>query len=76
MVLNLEDSEEYAHLLGKYELLHEIVRSPEEIMKMIDAVRLNDVKRVCSDLFKEEMLKVAVIGPFDDEKKFEGMMKM
>lgn len=76
MVLSLEDSEEYAHLLGKYELLHEVMRSPEEIMKMIDAVKISDIKRVCDDLLKEEALKLAVIGPFGDEEHFEGLLKL
>lgn len=75
MVLNLEDSEEFAHLLGKYELLHDMVKSPEEIVKLIDAVRISDIKRVCDDLFKEEKLKMAVIGPFSDKKHFEDLLK-
>ncbi|MFH1533628.1 MAG: pitrilysin family protein [Nitrospirota bacterium] len=75
MVLNLEDSEEYAHLLGKYELLHNSVKSPEEIMKMIDSVKIADIKRVCDDIFKEEAMKLAVIGPFEDKGHFEGLLK-
>ena len=75
MVLGLEDSEEYAHLLGKYELLHGVMRSPEEIMKMIDAVKISDIKRVCDDLLKEEALKLAVIGPFGDEEHFKELLK-
>ena len=76
MVLSLEDSEEYAHLLAKYELLHDAVKSPEEIMKLIDGVKLADVKRVAADLFKEDKLKLAVIGPYDDKKKFASLLKM
>ena len=76
MVLSLEDSEEYAHLLGKYELLHNLVRSPEEIMKLIDAVKASEVKKVCDDLLREESLKLAVIGPYSDKARFEGLLKM
>jgi len=75
MILSLEDSEEYAHLLGKYELLHNDAKTPEEIMKLIDAVTVEDVRRVAKDLFKEEKMKIAVIGPFEDEKKFLDLMK-
>jgi predicted Zn-dependent peptidase len=75
MVLSLEDSEEYAHLLAKYELLHNMGRSPEEIMKLIDEVRVSDISRVCNDLFKEENLKMAVIGPYSDESKLSGLLK-
>ncbi|MBT4916889.1 insulinase family protein [Candidatus Peregrinibacteria bacterium] len=75
MVLSLEDSEEFAHLLSKYELLHGKARSPEEIMKAIDDVKISDIKRVAEDLFEEEKMKVAVIGPYSDEEHFKKMLK-
>ena len=49
---DLEDSEEFAHLLAKYELLHNAPKAPEDLIKMIDAVTVSDVKRVADDLFK------------------------
>ena len=76
MVLSLEDSEEYAHLLAKYELLKGGSMEPDEIMALIDKATVDDIKRVAKDLFVEEKMKIAVIGPFDDEKHFEGLLKM
>jgi predicted Zn-dependent peptidase len=76
MVLRLEDSEEYAHMLGKYELLHKDPKTPEEFMREIDKVTVKDVLRVTADLFKAERLRLAVIGPFDDSWKFEELLKM
>lgn len=75
MVLNLEDCEEFAHLLAKYELLRGGVREPEDIYKMIDKVSVADVRRVAQDLFVEEKMRIAVIGPYDDEKRFEDLLK-
>lgn len=75
MVLTLEDCEEYSHLLAKYELLRGGAKDPEEIFKLIDAVTVADIRRVAKDLFVEEKMKVAVIGPYDDEKRFEDLMK-
>ncbi|MFA5829933.1 MAG: pitrilysin family protein [Candidatus Gracilibacteria bacterium] len=75
MVLRLEDSEEYAHLLGKFELLYGNVETPEEIMKMVDAVTVEDLGRVARDLFKEENLRIAIIGPYDDEERFLKLLK-
>lgn len=76
MVLKLEDSEEYAHLLGKFELLHKEPMSPEEIMKAVDKVTVVDVRRVAEDLFGDPgRLRLAVIGPFDDAKEFEEKLK-
>ncbi len=75
MVLTLEDSEEYSHLLAKYELLRGGAKNPEDIYKMIDAVTVADIRRVAQDLFVEDKMKIAVIGPYDDEKRFEKLMK-
>lgn len=75
MVLNLEDSEEFAHLLAKYELLHGQAKSPEEVMKLIDSVTVADVRRVAQDLFVEEKMKLAVIGPYNDEERFKALLK-
>lgn len=75
MVLGLEDSEEYAHLLAKYELLHGTPKMPEEIMKEVDKVTLADINRVAADLFQPDRLRLAVIGPYDDPAKFEELLK-
>lgn len=75
MVLNLEDCEEFAHLLAKYELLRGGVKEPEDIFKMIDKVGVADVRRVAQDLFVEDRMRVAVIGPYDDPKRFEELLK-
>jgi predicted Zn-dependent peptidase len=75
MVLRLEDSEEFAHLIGKYELLYDKMKSPEEIMKAIDKVTAKDLQRVAQDLFKEEAARLAVIGPYEDEERFMKLLK-
>ncbi|MBD3330644.1 hypothetical protein GF354_03900 [Candidatus Peregrinibacteria bacterium] len=75
MVLSLEDSEEYAHLLAKYELLHDKATSPEEIMKRIDAVNSEDIKRIANKLLVPEKMKLAVIGPYDDEEHLKSLLK-
>lgn len=74
MVLGLEDSEEFAHLLGKYELLYGEMKSVEEIMKLIDKVTVEDVERVAKDLLKPEKVKLAVIGPYCDKGRFERVL--
>lgn len=75
MVLGLEDSEEYAHLLAKYELLHNQLKSPDEIKKHIDSVTASDVFRVAKDLFVEDKMKLSIIGPYADEDKFLKLLK-
>lgn len=75
MVLRLEDSEEYAHLLGKFELLYGSARTPEDIIAMVEKVTSDDLTRVARALFKEDRLRLAVIGPYEEEEKFLKLLK-
>jgi len=75
MVLGLEDSEEYAHLLGKFELLHGEAMTPEEIMRAIDKVTLADIVRVSAELFGDpSRFRLAIIGPYSDVEKFDALL--
>jgi len=65
IVLGLEDSEEMAHLLGKYELLYGEIKDVDEVLAEIEAVSAEDINRIAKDLLAEENLKVAVIGPVE-----------
>jgi predicted Zn-dependent peptidase len=75
IILRLEDSEEYAHMMGKQALLYPDVRSVDDILKRIDAVTIPDIKRVAQSLFTEDKLKMALIGPFEDEAHFSNLLK-
>lgn len=74
LVLRLEDSEEYAHLIGKNELLYKKLKSPEEIIKYIDGVTAADLARVSRSLFDLSRLYLAVIGPYDKKEEFEALL--
>ena len=73
-VLRLEDSEEYAHLLGKYELMHWQMVTPEEILKQVDGVTVADIARVSKDLFRPENLRLAAIGPYENKEELLGAL--
>lgn len=74
MVLRLEESAEFAHLLAKFELLYGELRDPETLMKKLDAVTLAEVNQVAKQVLKRENLKLAVIGPYDNPQRFEDLL--
>lgn len=75
MILGLEDSEEYAHLLAKFELLHGDSMTPEEIMRAVDKVTLADVERVARELFNDpSRFRLAIIGPYSDPERFDALL--
>ncbi len=75
ITLHLENSEEYAHLLGKYELLFGKIRSVEDIEKRIDMVTVEQVNQLAKVIFQKEKLRLAVIGPYENEERFKTLLK-
>lgn len=75
LILKLEDSEEYAHLLAKYQVLYDDVLTPKQIYKAVDKVTIKDVQRVAKHLFDPAKLYLAVIGPYDDKERFAKLLK-
>lgn len=69
LILSMEDTEEVSHLLGKGELLKEGVKTLSEICAEVDKVTENDIHRVAKDLFREDTLRLAAIGPFGERRK-------
>ena len=75
IILRLEDSEEYAHMMGKQALLYPDARTVDDILKKIDAVTVADIKRIAQTLFVEDKLRLAMIGPYEDEEHFASLLK-
>ncbi len=52
------------------EVLEGAAAEPEELLAGLDAVTAEDVQRVAQDVIGRNGMRVAVIGPFDDEERF------
>lgn len=74
LTLSLEDSEQVAQMHARNELLYDKLHSYEEIAQAIDMVTAQDVLRVAADLLKKEAMHLAVIGPYEDQGKFEALL--
>jgi predicted Zn-dependent peptidase len=44
------------------------------VLSALDAVTAEDVQRVAADLIRDDALRLAVIGPFDDPDRFEKLL--
>lgn len=76
LILNLEDSQEVAELYGSSWILERKVRTPEEILGKIDKVTAAEVQEVAREIFIEEKLNMAVIGPFEDKDRFKNLLQL
>jgi predicted Zn-dependent peptidase len=66
MALGLEDSGSRMSRIGRSQLVHDEAPTVEEINDRIDAVTLDDVRRVSAETLSGTRV-LAVVGPFDEE---------
>jgi predicted Zn-dependent peptidase len=72
--LSLEDTSEVNSFYGFDEILGGKTRTPEEVMREIDKVKLEDIIRVAKRYFRKDRLNMAVIGPYREDKKFKKLL--
>lgn len=66
LVLGLEDTSGRMSRLGKGELCHGEILTPDEVVSKIDAVTPDDVRAVARDVLGGQPWALAVVGPADD----------
>lgn len=76
MVLALEDSFKVASFYTSQELLRQEIETPEEIMAKIEAVTAEDIQMVAKDIFVNQKLNLALIGPFKDKDQFGKLLSV
>ena len=76
LVINLESSDELASFYGGQEILTKETISPENLAKKIQAVKAEEIAEIANDIFKNNKLNLALIGPFEDKAKFESILKL
>jgi predicted Zn-dependent peptidase len=75
MKLSLESSDDIANFHGGQELLkREIIRA-EERAKEIRKVTADQIQSLAKDIFQNNKLNLALIGPFKDKAKFSKVLK-
>ena len=75
MKLSLESTDDIANFYGGQELLKGEIKSAEEKAKEIRAVTARGIKALANDIFKNNKLNLALIGPFKEKTKFLKKLK-
>ncbi len=68
MKLSLESSDDIANFYGGQELLRREIQGSEERAQRIRKVTAAEIQAVAKDIFKNNKLNLALIGPFKDKK--------
>jgi predicted Zn-dependent peptidase len=75
-VISLESSDHVSLWYAENMVLEDKVLTPEEFLSKIDRVTAEDVREVAEDIFKENNLNLAVIGPNNNEENLKEILKL
>ena len=73
-VLRLESPQAVIQFGLRREVLGGELEEPDDVLRELDAVTAEDIQRVARDLLDGKRLYLAVVGPFDDPKRFEKLL--
>jgi len=76
LLLRMEDSRSVAGWLGGQELLTGHIYTVDEVASIIDAITVEDLKRVAAQMLVTEKISVAIVGPVDDEHRLRSLLKL
>jgi predicted Zn-dependent peptidase len=75
MALALESTKAINQFFGLRELMVGKMETPEQILKEIDKVTIDQVYEYAKKIFVPEKLNLAIIGPFDNKERFEKLLE-
>ena len=74
MLLGLEDTRSVASWASSQELLLDRIYTPEEVVERIEAVTADEITALAAELFDPAKLRLAVVGPYEDEAHFLALL--
>jgi predicted Zn-dependent peptidase len=76
LLLRMEDTRSVSGWLGGQEILNGEIKTPDEVVALVEAVTIEDMRRVSKKVFDENQMTMALVGPFRSEKKFASLLKL
>ncbi len=74
LLMGLEGSAPVASWIGMRELLLGDILTPEDVVAHYNAVTIEDVQALARDLFLPERLNLAIVGPYEDDRRFRALI--
>jgi len=75
LLLRMEDSRSVAGWLGGQEILTEHILSIDEIVSIVDAITVEELKQLARELIVDSHLRLAIVGPIAEDEPLEELLK-
>jgi predicted Zn-dependent peptidase len=72
--LRMEDTRAVASWLGGQELLRREILTVDDVLEIVDGVSAQSLKRVANELWRTDAFRLAVVGPFRSEARFQKLL--
>jgi predicted Zn-dependent peptidase len=76
LIMNLESSQSVAEYYGLQHQVERRIESPEKIVARTEAVTADEVRLLAHELFQDDRLRLAVIGPHHDVHALESILSV
>jgi predicted Zn-dependent peptidase len=76
LLMRLENTRSVAGWMGGQEVMTGRILTVEEVLSIIDAVTIDELKQAAQEFFIGEKLRLAVVGPTGDEVRLEELLKL
>lgn len=74
LIIQMESSDNVANWYARQETLGEKVMTPQEYLKRIDRVNAKEIQAVSREIFSNNKLNMAIIGPYEKSEKFARLL--
>ena len=71
LLMSLEDTLDHMLWVGEQEIALKRIKSQRDILKEVNKVTIEDLKRVAKDIFRNNKLSLAVVGPLPSQSQEE-----
>jgi predicted Zn-dependent peptidase len=72
--LRMEDTRAVSSWLGGQELLWREILTVDEVLEIVDGVSAERLQRLARELWRPESFRLAVVGPFRSDSRFEKLL--
>jgi predicted Zn-dependent peptidase len=74
LLLRMEDTRSVSGWLGGQEMLQGHIKTPDEVVALVEAVTPDDMRRVAKKILNPQTMTMAVVGPFRSDKRFAKLL--
>jgi predicted Zn-dependent peptidase len=76
LLLRMEDTRAVSGWLGGQEMLNGGVKTPDEVVALIEDVTQDDITRIARSMLDASKMSAAVVGPFKSDRRFASRLTL